>query len=109
MKSKQEVNLIDIQGMAPQIAITVTLSELTDFANYLISSAKEDLEDNLRAKEDDRLIDTETACERLGVHRATLYRWEKKGLLKPIYLGRHKVYLLREINQFIEDCRRNRS
>lgn len=109
MQYKRKVDLMDLQGMAPQIAVTVTLSDLENFANYLISSAKEDLEDNLRAKDDERLVGTDAACERLGVHRATLYRWEKRGMLNPIYLGRHKAYFLKEINEFIENSRRTRS
>ncbi len=109
MNDKSKVDLVDLQGRMPQIAVTVTLSELTDFANYLICSAKEELEDELRAKEDDRLIGTDAVCEKLGVHRATLYRWERKGMLIPIYMGRHKVYPLTSINEFIENCKRPKS
>lgn len=46
MQNDKKVDLVHLQGMTPQIAVTVTLSELTDFANYLISSAKEDSSSN---------------------------------------------------------------
>jgi predicted site-specific integrase-resolvase len=40
------------------------------------------------------------ACEVLGLSNVTLWRLEKKGLLKPIHGLRHKIYSVEAIKKF---------
>ena len=50
------------------------------------------------------LIRTGEVCKRLGITRATLYNWEKKGYIKPVAktLGKIKIWNGEDIEKIIE-------
>jgi len=55
-----------------------------------------------------RLIGIKEAAHLLGVHPATLRRWDKKGILKVIRVGNRREvgdrrYRLQDIKDFIGD------
>lgn len=37
-----------------------------------------------------------------GISRATEFRWTRKGILKPTYIGTTKLYKVSDINSLIE-------
>jgi hypothetical protein len=48
-------------------------------------------------------VDTKEACYMLGgVNRVTLFRLEKRGLLKPIPHLRHKLWPVSMLKKFVE-------
>ncbi|MDE6236467.1 MAG: helix-turn-helix domain-containing protein [Muribaculaceae bacterium] len=52
-------------------------------------------------KNDDDIIwlSPETVCERLGVTRPTLWRWEKENYLTPTRFGRRTRYRLSDVER----------
>lgn len=49
-------------------------------------------------------VDTNEACYMLGgVNRVTLFRLEKRGLLKPIRHLRHKLWPVTQLKKFVEE------
>ncbi len=40
----------------------------------------------------DALVSINGACELLGISRQTLWSWEKRGLIQPVYMGSIKRY-----------------
>jgi predicted site-specific integrase-resolvase len=40
-------------------------------------------------------------CEVLGLSEVTLWRLEKRGLLKPIFGIRHKIYSVEAVKKFV--------
>lgn len=60
---------------------------------YGIAIAQEVLNAQEKAKNEDSLLLTvEEAGDLLKVSRTALWRWEKKGILKPIKIGRSVRY-----------------
>lgn len=47
------------------------------------------------------LINMGSLAKKLGVSRATLWRWEKEWGLKPILVGNSKRYVLKDVETFI--------
>jgi prophage regulatory protein len=55
-------------------------------------------------RSDVQLIRVKGVALRLGVHRSTIWRWTKQGLLpKPIPIGPNsRAWLVSDINAFVE-------
>jgi len=76
------------EGSAASVTLTVTPEALRA---YGIVIAQEVL--NAQAKDSDAILLTvEEAGELLKASRTALWRWEKKGILKPIKIGRSVRY-----------------
>ena len=76
------------EGSAASVTLTVTPEALRA---YGITIAQEVL--NAQAKDSDAILLTvEEAGELLKASRTALWRWEKKGILKPIKIGRSVRY-----------------
>lgn len=51
----------------------------------------------------DRLINTKQACEMFGVDRRTIYRWRKKGILKPVFINNGVRFRLSDIEKLQQE------
>lgn len=78
------------KGSPASVTLTVTPEALRA---YGIAIAQEVLNAQEKAKnEDSILLTVEEAGDLLKVSRTALWRWEKKGILKPIKIGRSVRY-----------------
>ena len=79
-----------IESGQGSISFTVTAEALRA---YGIAIAQEVLNAQAKAKDSDAMLLTvEEAGELLKASRTALWRWEKKGILKPIKIGRSVRY-----------------
>ena len=79
-----------IESGQGSISFTVTAEALRA---YGIAIAQEVLNAQAKAKDSDAILLTvEEAGELLKASRTALWRWEKKGILKPIKIGRSVRY-----------------
>lgn len=74
------------------VSITVSASDLLQFANHLIRTTKEELENTLLAKQKETYITPDEAKVQLHVDRSTLWRWAKTGYLIPVEVGGKRLY-----------------
>ena len=82
------------------VSIPMTLEGLKAFAN---SIADEIIGRYPSTKEkEEELRTVEQTMEVLKVSRTTLWKWERKGFLVPVKLGRQVRYRTSDINQIME-------
>lgn len=59
------------------------------------------MEDTVKTE---RLINTKQACEMLGLKtRRTIYRWRKKGILKPVFINNGVRFRLSDIEKLQQE------
>lgn len=70
---------------------------------------KETIKECLNEKEseeatenDDGLLTVKEVCDRLGVDRSTLWRWNKERYLCAVKLGRKTVYKVADVQRIIK-------
>ena len=97
MKPKPYKNM-DIKNLlidAPNVSVTVTIEDLrafaTDVANQVVSSLDK------VSKEETVWLSIEQAAQRLGVNKATLWRWNKTGYLTGTKFGAKVRYKERDV------------
>ena len=79
------MNLEKLLSDTPNVSVTVTIEDLrafaTDVANQVVSSLDK------VSKEETVWLSIEQAAQRLGVNKATLWRWNKTGYLTGTKFG----------------------
>lgn len=81
--------------------ITIQKSDLLEFANFLISKTKTELEEEIKAsKHETYLTRTETSVF-LKVDLSTLWRLAKRGILCPIEVGGKRMYRMSDLIRFL--------
>ena len=68
------------------------------FANHLIRSTKEELENTILAKKKETYVTPDEVSVQLRVDRSTLWRWAKTGYLIPIEVGGKRLYKQSDID-----------
>jgi excisionase family DNA binding protein len=91
-----------IEDGSSNISVTVTLSVLKDFADYIISQTKKELEDALWQQNQEKYISAKQACELLDINNSTLWRWVTKKYLSPIAVGGKRRYKMSDINRMFQ-------
>jgi predicted DNA-binding transcriptional regulator AlpA len=81
------------------VSIPVSPKDLQDFA---ASVAKSVIENYQPKKEGEDLFTVDEAMSHLKVSRTALWRWEQKGILKPVKLGRFVRYRKSDIDNMIK-------
>lgn len=74
------------------VNITLTPKELIEVINYVVEKSKMELETQLMKKSQEEYLTSTQVCEFLKINQTTLWRWEKREYLKPIYIGGKKRY-----------------
>lgn len=83
------------------VSITVGTNDLLQFADHLIRSTKEELENAILTKKDDPLVTPDEATKMLHVDHSTLWRWAKSRYLIPIEIGAKRFYKRSDIDAII--------
>ena len=84
------------------VSITVSGSDLLQFANHLIRASKEELENTLLTKQKETYITPDEAKVQLHVDRSTLWRWAKTGYLIPVEVGGKRLYKQSDIDIILD-------
>ena len=79
------------------VNVTLTPKELIEVIDYVVLKTKTELEDQIISQKQEVYFTSKEVSEFLKVDNSTLWRWEKRGYLKPIYIGGKKRYPKSEI------------
>lgn len=85
------------------VSITVTATDLLQFADHLIRSTKEELENAILVKKKEKYVTPDRARKQLHVDRSTLWRWAKSGYLIPVEVGGKRLYKQSEIDIILKN------
>ena len=92
------MNIFNLIESGANVAITVTPTDLKEFALNIIEQAQ-----MAKAKEEpEQYLSTNEASKTLKVSINTLWRWNKEKYLCPIKVGHRSVYRLSEITKLME-------
>ena len=72
-----------------------TINSRLDKIHYTLEMIQSKVERN--PSDEEALLSINGACELLGVSRQTLWSWEKRGLVQPVFMGSIKRYRRREL------------
>lgn len=95
------MSIQEIIQSGANVSITVGTNDLLQFANHLIHSTKEELENTILSKQKERYITPDEASIQLHVDRSTLWRWAKSGYLIPVEVGGKRLYKQSEIDKIL--------
>ena len=83
--------------------MTVTASDLRDFAAQLISETKEQLEQQISDSKGETYLSSEKVMEMMEISKTTLWRWKQRGYLVPVRIGGNDRYRLSDIQKIVEE------
>lgn len=95
------MSIQEIIQSGANVSITVATNDLLQFANHLIRSTKEELENSILTQKDDPLVTPDEVTKILHVDRSTLWRWAKTGYLIPIEVGGKRFYKQSDIDNIL--------
>lgn len=88
------------------VSVTLATKDLKDFADYLISTTKRELEETVISEKAETYPSPKQVCELLDVDPSTLWRWGKKNYLVPIEVGGKRRYRMSDIKKILEGGKR---
>ena len=97
------MNLLEIIREHPTINITVKGSDLLEFAETIANQAAK----NALAQNQEKLYTRDEVMEKFGVCSATLWRWNKSGIIQGKKIGRRHYYTEKEILQLLSNQQSN--
>lgn len=82
----------------PDIRVTMTASDLKEFARYVIDEYAE-RGDRKRAETETPPPGREEVCERWNITKSTLHSWIKRGTVRPTHIGGRVLFPISEITR----------
>ena len=100
-------NIYELAQTFPNISVTIKLSELIEFGKLLIAETKREFEQQIKEQQikeqnTETYPDRAEVMEILGVSYATLWRYEKMGLLNRLPVGGRARYRMSDVKRFME-------
>ena len=95
------MSIQEIIQSGANVSITICTNDLLQFANHLIKSTKEELENTILAKQKETYVKPDEASRQLHVDRSTLWRWNKIGYLVPVEVGGKRLYKQSDIDKLL--------
>ena len=90
----------DILSSGANVSITVTADDLRVFFAEVAQQVINQEKAAQAAKNDVEMLNQAQVCSYLGVSKATVWRWEKIGYLRPsTRMGSHPMYLKTEVER----------
>ena len=74
------------------IKVEMNAADLKAFSDELIQRAKDELGTMVEAARRERMLSKSEVKDLFGVCDATLWHWDKKGILKPVKTGNKILY-----------------
>lgn len=96
------MNIQELAQCAPAINITITASDLKDFATQLIAETKAEMEQSINDSKAEAYLSGEKVMEMLEISKTTLWRWKQRGYLVPVRVGGNDRYKLSDINHILQ-------
>jgi len=96
---------MDIQQLAqcaPAINLTITASDLKNFAALLIAETKAELEQSISDSKAETYLSSEKVMQMMEISKTTLWRWKQRGYLVPVRVGGNERYRLSDIKKIME-------
>jgi len=81
------------------VTITLTSEQLIEVIDYVVEKTRIELENEIRNKNTEIYLTSKEVCDFLNIDNTTLWRWDKRGYLTPIYIGGKKRYPKSEIEK----------
>jgi len=81
--------------------ITIQKSDLIDFAKFMISETKNELEAEVIAQHNESYLTRLETCDFLKVDQSTLFRWAKRGYLIPLEVGGKRMYRMSDLKRIL--------
>ncbi len=96
------MNISDLVKQNPEIVENLTvklnLTDLTAYAEYCFSKARQDLPD---PKPKEELLTPAQFADTLKISLVTLWNWDNKGITKPVRIGNAKRYRRSDLDKLI--------
>lgn len=96
------MNIQELAQFAPTINLTITASDLKDFAALLIAETKAELEQSISDSKAETYLSSEKVMEMMEISKTTLWRWKQRGYLVPVRIGGNDRYRLSDIQKIVE-------
>ena len=78
--------------------ISVKKNDLIDLGKFLIDETSKKVKDKIKSGEEDVLLNVNEVMQKFKIkNRSTVWRWQKKGLLNPIPVGKLNLYKSTEV------------
>ena len=81
------------------VRVEMDAADLKAFSDELIRRAKDELGSMVEAARKERMLSKTEVKELFGVCDATLWHWDRKGILKPIKTGNKVLYPEHEVRK----------
>lgn len=94
----QKMNINELLSSGANVAITITPTDLKEFAMYLID---ETLAAKNQVAEPETYLTPDKVSSELGVSTNTLWRWQRTGYLVPVKVGRKSLYKRSEVDALL--------
>ena len=95
------MNLHEMLTSETNFNITIQKNDLLDFAKFMISETKNELEAEVIAAKAESYVPRLEACTFLQVDQSTLFRWAKRGYLVPTSIGGKRVYKKSDLQRIL--------
>ena len=99
------MNLSELSQSGANISVTISLNDLTAFAENLISKTKKQLEAEVIASTEERFLSRAETCDYLQVDQSTLWRWANRGYFVPVEMGGKRLYKLSDLKRILNNGR----
>lgn len=97
MKTVAELNELSQKGL--NVTLTPSRELLEDVVSNAVLKAMATLE---KRADEPKFLSVEKTQEMTDVSRTTLWHWERKGILKPVKIGRTVKYRYSDVINLIE-------
>lgn len=81
-----------LNGGKAHVKVEMNAADLKAFSDELIRRAKDELGTMVEAARKERMLSKAEVKELFGVCDATLWHWDKKGILNPVKTGNKILY-----------------
>ena len=90
----------DLLTSGANVNVTISANDLREFLTEISKQVAEKEKAAQAAKNDVEMLNQAQVCSYLGVSKATVWRWEKIGYLRPsTRMGSRPMYLKSEIEK----------
>ena len=97
------MNLQSVIESGANVAVMVSVTDLKEFALQLMHDAAQAGEQKERERKETEYLPINEVAQKLNVCKATLWRWEKEGILTPRRVGRKLLYKLTDVQLLMEN------
>lgn len=84
--------------ITPSIVVAVPLPDLREFAKLCIEAGRQERPEPAKT---DKIVTAEEFTRDFDISETTLWSWDRKGITKPIYIGKRKYYKQSDIDQIL--------